>query len=209
MARAVLLAVTGLTIGAGLATAALALSRAGGPQSPSSFSPTGTPVDPATLSASERATLEQAGVASVRFIREAAGVRFYTGRSRADSAMCLITGINLSAQPHFGVLACPSSDFPSTELPIWDYSPRRAALTDRYPHLQYLAGFAADGIASVGARDEQGDVHWSDVVDNTYASRDIPAGAATEILARGQSGDVVYSDELGGKTLASRFNGSQ
>ena len=198
----------GLTIAAGLTTAALALGRADGSQSGFSFSPTGTPVAAATLSASERTTLEQAGIASVRFVREAGGVRFYTGRSREGSATCLITGIAISVQPHFGVLACPSSDFPSAELPIFDYSPRRAALTDRYPHIQYLAGFAADGITGVGVREEQGDVHWTDVVDNTYASRDVPAGAATEILASTESGVIVYSQSLGGATGKSQYAGS-
>jgi hypothetical protein len=208
MKRTVVFGFVALTIAAGLTTAALALGGADGSRSGSSFSPSGTPVDVATLSASERTTLEQAGVASIRFVREAAGVRFYTGRSREGSARCLITGIALSAQPHFGVLACPSSDFPSAELPIYDYSPRRAALTDRYPHLQYLAGFASDGITGVGVRGEQGDVHWADAVDNTYASLDIPAGAATEILARGKSGEVVYSQSLGGGTTASEYAGS-
>jgi hypothetical protein len=208
MKRTVVFGFVGLAIAAGLTTAALALGRADGSQTGLSFSATGRPVDPATLPGSELTTLEQAGIASVRFVREAAGVRFYTGRSHDGGATCLITGITLSAQPHFGVLACPSSDFPSAELPIYDYSPRRAALTDRYPHLQYLAGFAADGISGVGVRAEQGDVHWTDVVDNTYASRDVPTGAATEILARGTSGDVVYSHPLGGKTTASGYTGS-
>jgi hypothetical protein len=51
-------------------------------------------------------------------------------------------------------------------------------------------------------------VHWADAVDNTYASLDIPAGAATEILARGKSGEVVYSQSLGGGTTASEYAGS-
>ena len=208
MKRTVVFGLVGLAIAAGLMTAALALGRAGGSQTGLSFSPTGTPIEAATLPGSERTTLEQAGIASVRFVREAAGVRFYTGRSHEGGATCLITGITLSAQPHFGVLACPSSDFPSAELPIYDYSPRRAALTDRYPHLQYLAGFAADGITGVGVREERGDVHWTDVVDNTYASRDVPTGAATEILARGTSGDVVYSQPLGRETTASQYTDS-
>lgn len=193
----VALGLIGLALAVGLTTATLAVGRPGGSSSESSFTPTGTPIAAATLPAREQTTLDQAGIASVRFLREAAGVRFYTGSGGESGATCLITGIALTAQPHFGVLACPSSDFPSAELPIYDYSPRRAALTDRYPHLQYLAGFAADGITAVGARDEQGAVYWADVVNNTYASRDVPAGAATEILARGPSGDVVYSQALG------------
>jgi len=197
MKRTVLLALIGLTVAAGVTTAALALGHTGASSTRSSFSPTGRPVDPATLPARERTTLEEARVTSVRFVREAAGVRFYTGRSEAG-ATCLITGIVLSAEPHFGVLACPASDFPSAELPIYDYSPRRAALADRYPHLQYLAGFAVDGIRSVGVRDEQGAVHWTHVVDNTYASRDVPAAVATEILARDESGEVAYTQNLGG-----------
>jgi hypothetical protein len=208
MKRTVLFGFFGLTIAAGLTTAALALGNADGSPARLRFSPTGTPVDATTLPASERTTLEQAGIApSVRFVREAAGVRFYTGTS-PEGATCLITGIALSARPHFGVLACPSSDFPSAQLPIYDYSPRLAALTDRYPHVQYLAGFAADGITGVGVRDEHGEVRWTDVVQNTYASRDVPAGAATAILARGKSGDVVYSHSLGGETTESQYAGS-
>jgi hypothetical protein len=208
MKRTALFGFFGLAIAAGLTTAALAL---GGDRSPArlGFSPIGTPVDAATLSASERTTLEQAGIApSIRLLREAAGVRFYTGRSREGSATCLITGLALSARPHFGVLACPSSEFPSAQLPIYDYSPRQAALGDRYPHIQYLAGFAADGITRVGVRDEQGDVRWTEVVQNTYGSRDVPVGAATAILARGESGEVVYSQRLGGETTKSRYAGS-
>jgi hypothetical protein len=208
MKRTALFGLFGLAIAAGLTTAALAL---GGGESPArlGFSPTGTPVDAAALSASERTTLQQAGIApSIRLLREAAGVRFYTGASREGNATCLITGLALSARPHFGVLACPSSEFPSAQLPIYDYSPREAALGDRFPHIQYLAGFAADGITSVGVRDEQGDVRWTDVVQNTYASRDVPAGAATAILARDKSGEVLYSQRLGGETAESQYAGS-
>jgi hypothetical protein len=209
MKRTLLFGSFGLAIAAGLTTAALALGNAAGSPARVRFSPTGTPVDAATLPAGERTTLEEAGIApSIRFLREAAGVRFYTGRSLEGNATCLITGIAFSARPHFGVLACPSSDFPSAQLPIYDYSPRRAALTDRYPHLQYLAGFAADGITAVGVRDEDGEVRWTDVVQNTYASRDVPAGAATEILARGMSGAIVYSQSLGGATAKSEYSGS-
>jgi hypothetical protein len=209
MKRTVVFGSFGLAIAAGLTTAALALGNSDGSPAQVRFSPTGTPVDAATVPAGERTTLEQAGIApSLRFLREAAGVRFYTGRSLEGSATCLITGTALSARPHFGVLACPSSDFPSAQLPIYDYSPRRAALTDRYPHIQYLAGFAADGITGVGVRDEHGEVRWTEVVLNTYASRDVPAGAATAILARGKSGDVVYSHSLGGETMESQYAGS-
>jgi hypothetical protein len=198
----------GLAIAAGLTTAALALGNADESPTQLGFSPTGTPVDAATVPPSERTTLEQAGIApSIRLLREAAGVRFYTGTSREGSATCLITGLGLSARPHFGVLACPSSEFPSAQLPIYDYSPRRAAFADRYPHIQYLAGFAADGITSVGVRDEHGDVRWTDVVQNTYASRDVP-GAATAILARDKSGEVLYSHQLGGETTESQYAGS-
>jgi hypothetical protein len=209
MRKSVLFGFFGLAIAAGLTTAALALGNADESPARLRFSPTGTPVDTATLTASERTTLEQAGIApSIRLLREAAGVRFYTATSREESATCLITGLALSERPHFGVLTCPSSEFPSAQLPIYDYSPRRASLGDRYPQIQYLAGFAADGITGVGVRDEHGDVRWTDVVQNTYASRDVPIGAATAILARGKSGEVVYSHRLGGETLEAQYAGS-
>jgi hypothetical protein len=206
--RTVLLGLLGLVVAAGLTTAALGLGGSDGPQVGTRFAPTGTPLKTASLPARELTTLEQAGIdPSVTFVREAAGVRFYTGKSSEGNARCLITGIAFSAEPHFGVLACPS-DFPSAELPIYDYSPRRAALTDRYPHLQYLAGFTADGITGVGVRDEREDVRWTDVVQNTYASRDVPPGGATAILARVKSGEVVYTQTLGGATAESQYAGS-
>jgi hypothetical protein len=205
--RTVLFGFLAFVIAAAVTTAALAIGRSDGSRSGLRFAPVGTPVDAADLPATERTTLEQAGIdPPVRLIREAAGVRFYTADS-GDGVSCLITGIAISAQPHFGVLACPS-DFPSAELPIYDYSPRRAALTDRYPHLQYLAGFAADGITAVGVRDERGDVRWTDVVQNTYSSHDVPLGAATAILALGESGEVVYKHALGGPATESEYAGS-
>lgn len=197
-----------LLVAAGLAAAAFALTGSSSRSTLAHFSISGSPVNPVTLPPGERVTLDQAGInPDVRFVREAAGIRFYTGKSRDGSASCLITGIASSNRPHFGILVCPS-DFPSAELPIFDYSPRRAALTDRYPHLQLLAGFAADGIASVGVRDVQGAFQWTDVVQNTYASRDVPAGGATAIVARTASGEIVYTQTLGGRSAASQYAGS-
>lgn len=205
MRRRTLLVFLVVVAAVALTTAAFALTGSSGPPAQMRLSATGSPVSPAMLSPSERTTLDQAGIdPSVRFIREAAGIQFYTGKSQDGSANCLITGLALSKRPHFGVLVCPS-DFPSSELPILDYSPRRAAVTDRYPHLQWLAGFAADGITSVGVRDEGGNVRWTDVLQNTYASRDVPAEGVSGILARTANGEVVYTQPLGGRSAQSQY----
>jgi hypothetical protein len=187
-----------------LAAAAFAFTSSGSRSALGQLSIAGTPVDPATLPAGERQTLEQAGIApSVSFVREAAGIRFYT--AKGPNGPCLITGRALTSRPHFGILVCPSG-FPSSELPILDYSPRQAALTDSYPHLQLLAGFAADGIAGVGVQDEQGEVQWTEVVRNTYASRAVPAGSTTAIMARTASGEIVYTQTLGGRSAESEYS---
>lgn len=202
MKRTTVLALLVPVAAGGLAAAAFAFTSSSSALTQLSIG--GTPVDPATLPAGERQTLEQAGIApSVSLVREAAGIRFYTAKS--PSGLCLITGRALSSRPHFGILVCPSG-FPSSELPILDYSPREAALTDRYPRLQVLAGFAADGIAGVGVQDEQGEVQWTEVIRNTYASRAVPAGSATAIVARTASGEIVYTQTLGGRSAESDYS---
>jgi hypothetical protein len=194
----------GCAITAAVTAVALALGHASGKPPLDRFSGAGTPVNGLDIAPGERSTLAEAGIAlPVRLLSERAGIRFYVGKSAVGSS-CFITGLALSRNPHFGVLTCPS-DFPSADLPILDYSPLTAAVTDRYPHVQRLAGFAADGIESVGVRDESGAVRWIDVSNNIYASEDVPARGATAILARAANGEIVYSRSLGGEPQGSQY----
>lgn len=94
------------------------------------------------------------------------------------------------------MLTCPS-DFPSEEHPILDYSPRMQAADAPLPRILWLAGFAADGIVRVGIRDSAGNVTWTPVIDNVYASNTVPATPAAAILAEDTDGNVVYSHNLG------------
>ncbi len=161
------------------------------------LSSSGSHVDSTTITAAERATLDQAGIAAgVRELAERGGVRFYLGRSQNRGAVCYITGLVHGATPHFGVLTCPS-DFPSEAQPILDYSPRMQTADALMPRILWLAGFAADGIACVGVRDSAGNVNWTPVIDNVYASNTMPATPAAAIVAEDTNGQMVYSRKLG------------
>jgi hypothetical protein len=63
--------------------------------------------------------------------------------------------------------------------------------------LQFLAGFAADGVARVDLVDGNGaTIVSAPVVDNLYAATDIPQVAVAAIVAYDADGHVVYRKEL-------------
>jgi hypothetical protein len=49
-------------------------------------------------------------------------------------------------------------------------------------------------------RDDTGALHPTPVVDNVYASDALPAVAATEIVALGADGSVLYTESLESST---------
>lgn len=185
---------------AALGAAAVAASQIGRGESPpfDRLSAVGVPHAWESLPADERATLEGAGVAGeVRRLAERGGVRFYTGRG-SNGETCFATGVAQGPAPHFGVLFCPAGTsgeaaFPSQNVPILDLSIESRGANMEIVSVDRLAGFAADGVASVGVRDANGRLHLTRVHGNVYFSNRLAAVRPTELVALDDAGRVVYS----------------
>jgi hypothetical protein len=120
---------------------------------------------------------------TLQLLDERDGISFYAAR-RADGTFCF--AVDSTAGKGVGCdLGSPSGAvFPSPQRPIVDFS--------RFSHGARLAGFAADGIASVALVDASGaTIASAPVVNNVYAVANPPAGAAG-VEARDTHGTVVY-----------------
>jgi hypothetical protein len=159
------------------------------------FSASGTAVDVsdtpfAHVSGLSEAMAELGFPSTLRLIASRDGIEFYAAR-RADGRMCVAVDAAPGSPAHKGVgcdLGNPSlagePGFPSAARPILDFS--------RFTRGAQLAGFAADGVATVELLDTGGGVIASaPVSDNVYADADPPAGGAG-VQALDGSGAVVY-----------------
>lgn len=157
------------------------------------FSTSGQPVATADtqfarVSGLDEALAELEFPSTMRLIATRDGISFYAAR-RADGYLCFAVDASPATSDHKGVgcdLGNPSlpgnPDFPSPARPIFDFS--------RFGG--HLAGFAADGVATVDLLDGGGDVIDSaPVTDNVYADANPPAGGAA-IEALDAHGSVVY-----------------
>lgn len=163
----------------------------------------GVRVDPDSMPAGERALLSENGYSTdVRFLGRRGDTRFYIGTGASSGARCYLTGRAVEPAPHFGVLAC-TSDFPTDEQPILDYSAYSQGLNDPYPSIDRLAGFAADGIAEVGVRTAAGQTTWIPVVNNIYGAGSF--GPVAGVLARDDEGTIVYRRIGRAMTLAEAY----
>jgi hypothetical protein len=138
--------------------------------------------------------LGELGVPStMQLIASRDGIDFYAAR-RADGYLCFAIDAAPGADAHKGIgcdLGNPSLPgnpaFPSAARPIFDFSRFGAG----------LAGFAADGVATVDLLDADGNVIASaPVTDNVYADANPPAGGAA-IEALDANGTVVYERSFG------------
>jgi hypothetical protein len=162
------------------------------------FSTSGTPVPISALGLYELSSLERVGFSDgVRKLGDRAGTAFYVGRSRSG-ALCFATGPTTAPRPAFGVLACQGAQgvFPSRQRPIADFSPMRGHEGSSDVYVWKLVGFAADGVAAVAVRDVSGALHSTPAVGNVYASGELPAVPATEIVALAADGRVLYAEPL-------------
>lgn len=157
------------------------------------------------LSQLQRLPLLRGGNVEPRLLAERDGIRFFVGPPPADGSchgLALVTD-----RRTFGLLRCSAQNgrtenaapvFPSARLPIADFSspePRESA-DGRGVSLSFVAGFAADGVASVSLVDEDGTIKATiPVHDNVYATRE-PAGRYTAIVARAGDGRVLYRRDL-------------
>jgi hypothetical protein len=159
----------------------------------------GSPVATTSLSLDQISSLARIGFADgVRTLATREGVAFYVGRS-SSGALCFAIGSADAANPDFGVLACQGNTagaFPSATRPIADFSPMRSQAPSNDVTISRLIGFAVDGVASVAVRDVDGALHAVIVRDNVYASKQLPAVAASEIVALDRAGKVLYSENV-------------
>lgn len=194
--RFILLAAAVLTA---VAASAVAISNASSGSLKFAQSNRGTPVIAASIPASEKQTLAQAGAddSSLSLLATRAGIRFYTGTTPAGDR-CLITGLASSASPHFGVLACgqAADEFPSASQPIQDYTAYMVPAGTTTPIVQWAAGFAADSVDHVAFVDANGSTHVVAVKDNVYASRGVGKTPVVRLEAIASNGDTLFTQSL-------------
>jgi hypothetical protein len=136
----------------------------------------------------------------MQLLGERDGVTFYATRN-ADGAFCFAIdggGPDVTPTSPRGV-GCAPAGFPSPDRPIMGFPVigPGGATPEHSPFLQFLAGFAADGVARVDLVDGNGaTIVSAPVVDNLYAATDIPHVAVAAIVAYDADGQVVYRKEL-------------
>ena len=163
----------------------------------------GEQVPTSTLALDQVSDLQRIGVVGgVRKLGQREGTAFYVGRSRSGE-LCFVTGAAAATRPVLGMLACQGEQglFPSPKMPIADFSPMRGHEGRNSVYVWKLAGFAADGVAAVAVRDATGVLRSIiPATDNMYASGELPAVAATAIVALAADGTVLYSKEVASST---------
>jgi hypothetical protein len=130
----------------------------------------------------------------VRKLDERAGVTFYGARNAAGS-FCL--GIGLAATPSIDALTCEGSgnSFPSSAEPIADFSSIDA--NGDTTTVTRLAGFANDSVMRIAILATDGStIASTPVVNDIYASDQLPPEPASEIVAYDATGAVVFRRSL-------------
>ena len=156
----------------------LGISNEGTPVSTSSVLPGQGKLDDAIRELKVGSTMQLLGTLN--------GVRFYAARN-ADGHLCLaIDHVDAQYEKGFGC-DLNADDFPSANV---------QALT--FPVLTRLQGVAADGVVTVQALDENGNVLDSTPVeDNLFATTtDIPAGATASIRTLDANGNATATEPL-------------
>jgi hypothetical protein len=189
-------------LGAALAAAVLAARGESRRSLFDGVSNRGRVVPTAGLAAADRTDLDGAGVTEVRLLAERGGVRFLRGTT-ASGGSCVILARRVEGRDRFGAFGCPSR-FPSEDMPVADLTSYTQGLDDPYPAVTQVAGFAADGVAAVGIRTPDGDVRWTPVQDNVYVAQPVATRAAA-LLVRDDSGRVISTTPVGGRTLRESF----
>lgn len=147
----------------------------------------------------QRLALARANVdGQVYKLGKRAGVSFYTATQ--NGRPCFIVGADEAVAEKFGLIACLGADSAaelSDQQPVVDVSTflRRAA--DSSARVQLLAGYAADGVASVGVLTTDGTIASTPVRNNIYAARNLTASGVTAVVALDAGGNIVYRSNLG------------
>jgi hypothetical protein len=159
----------------------------------------GVPVDVAQLSPHAIEGLQRAGgTGTLNRLGERAGTTFFAGSSFAEGRFCFATADAGGRGP----VTCQGAEgvFPSADAPLADFSPRRGNdpvnPADEVVQILRLVGFAADGVEQVGVVAVDGSVFTTPVVNNIYASNDVPATPARAIVALDSDGKTIHTVDL-------------
>jgi hypothetical protein len=136
--------------------------------------------------------LQQAGYANISLLAVVDGRNFYRFQQQAGSS-CFGTGASDATWP-VGAIKCriAAPYFPSPELPVLDLSDVGMQTGGVRPSYVRIEGFAADGVASIGAVEEDGTVTERIPVDgNVYSA---PAPANTVRLVALSEDNTVLAD---------------
>lgn len=158
-------------------------------------------LDRSALPERARAALDAAGAGhDVAAVGNRAGIRFYVGGA-PGAKRCYMSGRENGAEVELGLLACLDSSpggFPSEAQPVLDFSAYRGeAAPSTRVFVQWLAGFAANEVASVGVVTSEGETLVARVHNNVYASRTVPAAPVVKLIAQDRNGRVLWSRPLG------------
>jgi hypothetical protein len=157
------------------------------------FSAHGQPVATSTtpfahISGLNEALRELNFPATLQLLDRRDGISFYAAR-RPDGILCFAVDSDTGKGVGCDLGSPAGAIFPSPERPIIDFS--------RFSNGARLAGFAADGVATVALLDAAGATLASaPVVDNVYADANPPAGAVG-VEALDTHGTVVYRRDFG------------
>jgi hypothetical protein len=191
MKRKTAIAVAVLAVAASITSVALSSRNAPLPRLDGMSNP-GTPVS--TLAKSQLDDLARSGVNSdVRLFGKRAGISFYTATSNGQP--CFLTSNVEAPRPEFSVVAClgpGSAALPSTSQPIVDFSATVRGPGDTAPHINWLAGFAADDVAAVAVVEVGGAMKTTPVTNNIYAARQITSKQITAVVALDKNKNVIY-----------------
>jgi hypothetical protein len=140
--------------------------------------------------ASQREDLRRIEASSLREIATRNDRAFFVA-DRRGGGLCVSIG-TVGATRLFGSIVCVP-DFPSPLRPILDRSVFRGSVTQ--PIVSRLEGFAADGVASVGVVNANGDLEaLTPVQDNVYSRIDgLPRQTIRRIVAFDANGKRLYS----------------
>lgn len=147
-------------------------------------------LDHGTLIARTPRNLDGVGVSEIRLVASRDEIRFFVIR-REDGSRCYALGLASSGN-HFGQVSCPGPTFPTQARPILDLS-GWTAVPGHSQHLRPLVGFAADGVASVGALGPSGTVARTAVHKNVYLLPSPTPGQIDAIAAFGRDGKLVHT----------------
>jgi hypothetical protein len=123
---------------------------------------------------------------TLRLLAQRDGIGFYAAR-RPDGVVCFAVDAGQSKAVGCDLGSPTGARFPSPQRPIIDFS----RIGGR------LAGFAADGVASVALVDAAGStIATAPVVDNVYANADVASGGVG-VEALDAQGAVIYRHTFG------------